>query len=365
MDLTQEEFLLIAENFTDQVNIWCTLDTPTRVLGLTVPLQDLDGNDLTQTLQQVSRITLPVDTDTRQSVELQITSRTIKGQTPNRYYFFTVLTKDVDVLVSPKINEGIPTAEVLFTPDIRGGNFFTGNYNVVINTVQESRPSEYISASNSAIPANIQDSLYSDTGWVNARYNGTPTDRDTYASIDPAILGKSFEATYFPISLLDTEIQSIDVTERIYSEYFHASLETYPTYSLEDNVLFKTFGPQTATSSILTVSTTSTNTPVTLYEPGDLLRPVGSGEVLKVVGMRRFVSNQYNLEVIRGWNNTITSSISDNTNLIRIESIRVFELEKTKPFPVRRGKLYIKDTRQVLYVDRTGYIISGTLPPDL
>jgi hypothetical protein len=49
----------------------------------------------------------------------------------------------------------------------------------------------------------VQDSLYSDTGWINGRYEGTSTNNITYASIDPAILGSSIQGTYYPLQTQD------------------------------------------------------------------------------------------------------------------------------------------------------------------
>jgi hypothetical protein len=94
-NLTQQEFFDIADLYPEGINIWCTESTPVTVLGVTVPFTDNEGNDVEDTLQQVQTITLPVDNDPGATVELQITSRVIRGTAPLRYYFFLVESKNI------------------------------------------------------------------------------------------------------------------------------------------------------------------------------------------------------------------------------------------------------------------------------
>ena len=74
-NLTQQEFLDIADLYPEGINIWCTESTPITVLGVSVPLTDNEGNSIGNTLEQVQTITLPVDNDPGTTIELQINSR--------------------------------------------------------------------------------------------------------------------------------------------------------------------------------------------------------------------------------------------------------------------------------------------------
>lgn len=373
-DLTQQEFLAIADIYPEGINIWCTKDTPIQVLGVTVPFADNENINVANTLEQVQTITLPVDNDPGTVVELQVVSKVIRGTLPYKYYFFTVVPKDITSKVSydafPLVNEVIQDREVVLLPNIRGGSFTVSDYNVSLNVAQDSRTSEYILKNSSATFADIQDSMYSDTGWVNARYEGTSTNSQTYSSIDSAILGASLQGTYYPLQTSDIEINNIDTSERSYQEYFHNSLETYPAFTLETPYLFYLDATETnLTAQDLVVRAPVTNRPLTTYRPGDLLmkKDETSGEigleVLKVVSMaRRSTANDYDLKVVRGWNNTTKEQLTANDELYKIQSIRMFELEKNKPSPVKQGKIRVKDTGYILYTDLLGYAVSGSTP---
>lgn len=366
-NLTQQEFLTIADLYPGEVNIWCTEPAPVQVLGVTVPVVDNQGSNVENILKQVQTITLPVDRNSNTSVELKVTSRVIRGTVPFRYYFFTVEPKDITVYTSfdPTQNEQIQDGRAILLPNLRGGSFSVSDYNVTLNTAQDNRHSDYILRSTSNTFADIQDSLYSDTGWVNARYDGTPTNSQTYLSIESAILGSSLEGTYYPIQTSDTEINNIDISERSYLEYFHNSLQPYPSSSVEKPALFNLNQSYTITDSVLVAYPELSNRPIITYQPGDLLKKSEQGtEVMKVVSMTRLTAaNDYRLEVVRGWNNTTRETFQNGDLLYKLGSIRMFELEKNKPSPVKQGKIRLKDTGYIVYTDLLGYVISGSTPP--
>jgi len=365
-NLTQQEFLAIADIYPYNLNVWCTEDTPVTVLGVTVPLIDSDGISVANTLQQVQTLIIPIDNDTAASIQLSIITRVLLGTSPNSYYFFTVQPLDADDYVDPNANEVMQNGQVVLLPNLRNGSFFTSEYNVLLNNAQENRQSDYLTISTSTTYAQIQDSLYSDTGWTNGRYTGTVTNRDNYASIDSAIIGSSFEGTYYPITIKDSEITNTEISERSYLEYFHTDLATYPTYSLDVPTLFTIKGTQTdlLSTTILTEPITGNNKPFKLYKPGDVLLVQDSSEILKVQSMVRYsAAEDYIITVIRGWNNTTPATLTDNKELTRVRTVRLYELEGNKPSPVKRGKIRIKDTGYIVHLDRSGYIISGSVPP--
>lgn len=362
-NLTQVEFLTIADQYPTEVNIWCTSENPVTVLGITIPFTDTQGNNVKNTLQQVQTITLPVDNDPNTTVELQILSRVIRGTTPNKYFFFKVQPKDISNYATPIENETIQLGTVVLQPSVNGISFQTSNYNILLNIAQDNRPSTYITQGTSNIPAQIQDSLYSDTGWSRGRYLGATTSRQNFASIDSAILGGSFEGSYFPSGSEDTDIAAIDTSERTYREYFHTDSKTYPEYIREAPALFSLFGAHDDTSTTLEVTPVLVNKPIKLYQPGDLLgTETQFNEVMKVLSMERTTSNRYNIEVIRGWNNTPKASYDNERGIVKIRGIRLFELSGNRPSPVRQGKIRIKETGYIVYIDRSGYVIGGNLP---
>jgi hypothetical protein len=366
-DLTQQEFLDIADIYPEEINLWCTSEPPVTTLGVTVPFIDNENTNVRNTLQQIETITLPVDNDSGTTVQLAITSRVIRGVSPYEYFFFTVEPRNINSYVNPTANEVVQDGEVILSPNLRGGSFFTSNYNVVLNTTQNSRTSDYIQQSTSTTLASVQDSLYSDTGWINARYDGSSTNNLTYASIDSAIQGASFQGTYYPGSTPDIEIQNLDVSERSYTEYFHTALQPYPTYGFDYPPRFLIEGNQVSTTSTsISVKPYQYNKPFKTYQPGDLVVVESNApilEVLKVVSITRLsANNDYNLEVIRGWNGTPRAGFIDQASILNINTVRIFELEGNKPSPVKQGKIRIKDTGDIVSTDLLGYVVSGSLP---
>lgn len=362
-DLTRNEFLELADLYPQQLNIWCTATAPTTVLGISVPFIDQEGNSISNILAQITKINIPVDSENTTSVELIITAREIRTSGVYSYYFFDVVPKDVTILVdNPSENEPLGIEEGILSPNLVTAIFNSSVYNVIINTAQDNRTSEYLTIQGTDSKAPIQDSLYSDTGWINGRYLGSSTNRNSFSSIDSALVGGAFQGTYYPFTAADQEIQNADSSERSYLEYFHNGAETYPSYSIETPSLFYLQNNIDNSVSTFTVIPQLTNKPLKLHQQGDLLRPSGSSEIMKVIGMVNTISNQYDMEVIRGWNNTVKTSVLGSTSLYKINSIRIFELEGNKPSPVKRGKIRVKDTQNILYIDQTGYMVSGTLP---
>lgn len=361
-NLTQIEFLTIADLYPEGINIWCTEDIPINIIGVTVPLVDNGGNNLEATLRQIQTITLPVDNSTQETVELVITSRVIRGTFPYKYYFFTVRPVDISEYVSPTSNEVLQGKQVILLPDLRGESFTYSEYNITLNTAQENRTSKYVRRSDLVTFADIQDSVYSDTGWVNARYRGTLTNSQNYLTIDSAILGSSLQGTYYPAQTPDTEINSIDVGERSYLEYFHTGLSTYPIPSVNTSALFYIDAAYSPSASALVVYPSNQNSPLRLYQPGDLVMVSGSAEIMKVRTLTRLTANNdYRMEVVRGWNNTPKVSIPSATvDLFKLNTIRIFELERNRPSPVKQGKIRLKDTGHIIYTDLLGYITSGS-----
>jgi len=135
------------------------------------------------------------------------------------------------------------SASVVFEPFTTDLNFGFSEFNSTINNVVDSRISstivqsdrdtENISPSNfgsiisgSATSAQIQDSLYSDTGWSNARYYGSTTDSDSFNQVLPTINGTSFQGQVFSSGSIDSAICSIDSSNRAIDQFFYTGKET-------------------------------------------------------------------------------------------------------------------------------------------
>jgi hypothetical protein len=364
-NLTQQEFLAIAAQNATTVNLWCTTGSIAIIKGLTIPTLDnsVPPVNIESTLRQLDTIYVPVDDGANEVVQLEVTERTSITSPQGNYYFYN--TQPVDITTYTEgTNESLPNRTVIISPGISGQVFQLGNYDVLANNVEQNRQSTVLTIQGSSVLAQAQDSLYSDTGWINARYQGTPTSRLTYVGVDSTLTGGSFEGTLYALTVLDTAIQNQEPGERSYETFFHTGVEAFPSYTtgseyygLVTNQLY---------STVLQINATL-NKP--LPAVGDILRiyslgTTDTGEIIKVQAIEDLITpGAYILTVIRGWNQTQQVSIGSSYGLRRINKSEVFKLQGSQAIGNGRGKLRIKQTGDIIYLDQLGQVVSASIAP--
>lgn len=389
--MTQEDFLIIANNNRTQVNVWYTETVPYTVLGVTVPTINNAGESIIGYLQQITQMTLEVSEGS--FVILDITERSLLGDTPTQYYYFKtsagIIQDPGDNLVSP--------GRVIFTPGINGQGFQQGGYNALLGEAQEDRRSDYIMQAdrisyintgaglptnieqletNSATRAQVQDSLYSSTGWISARYEGTKLDTLSNSGADPALQGTFFEGAVFSINAEDTTIQQLASVGAItYEEYFFTgtSYGGIPKYVLTYTGLRGDVNFPSTQDRVMKLSTffAPINTAV-WPKVGDILtfsqeqgaqgefyKMVESGTSYSPYSFRNDNADSLWLFVERGYNNSQRENNIGDTDpsLYKISPTKIFKLANNLVQPVREGKLIVKGTDDVLYIDVNGFII--------
>lgn len=364
-DLTQQEFLAIAAQNATTVNLWCTTGSIAIIKGLTIPT--LDNNvppvNIESTLRQLSTIYVPVDDGANEVVQLEVTERTSITSPQGNYYFYN--TQPVDITTYTEgTNESLPNRIVITSPGISGQVFQLGNYDVLVNNVEQNRQSTVLTIQGSSVLAQAQDSLYSDTGWINARYQGTPTSRLTYVGVDSTLSGGSFEGTLYALTVLDTAIQNQEPGERSYETFFHTGVEAFPSYTTGSE--YYGLAINQYYSTVLEI-TASPNRP--LPAVGDILRvystgSIDTGEIIKVQAIESQPTvGVYSITVIRGWNQTQQVSIGSFYGLRRINKSEVFKLQGSQAIGNGRGKLRIKQTGDIMYLDQLGQVVSASIAP--
>lgn len=246
--MTQQDFLYYATkkvktgaNGGGIIYIWYTETLPPTIQGLAVPVEDATGVSVLAYLQQVDEITLPVAGDGVRI--LKIKSRSLQQGDFLNFYFFEVDEQIITTLTPiQQVNQ-----VVVFSPGFLGLTFIGSNYNVLAGSIEEQRQSEYIFQSDratirtttngsaslaplnyealkagTALNAYVQDSNYSDTGWTDARYEGTKTSRLTYGDVEPLAQGSAFMASFYNNSISGSVILSQSVADIIYKEYLYA-----------------------------------------------------------------------------------------------------------------------------------------------
>lgn len=390
--MTQAEFLAYAEIHTSTVNVWYTESIPTQILGITIPVLapglPVGEQDISSYLSQVENITIP--STTGELITLQVLTRfLLHPLSSSPYYYFDVIPYTIDTPLFQTISNG----EISISPSINGEDFRSSPYNTLHGTVEIPRQSSYIVESDrykvgtpsrpsytgpinidailseSATRANIQDSLYSDTGWSNGRYNGTKTSQLDFKVI-PSITGRTFEASEYPLSTLDSQIRyQQSGSQVIYSTYFYSGKGDVPGLSSEFTHYIITGSNYTTQTPYLDVILDgSSGALFPLPRVGDLLSfgPLptyqAGGELTYVtdIGVINLTLNKYRLFVDRNIGNLPSGDIPENGDLVtRVEPVQIYNIQKSKLSGVPKGKLLVKETGQIITLNSLGYIVSS------
>lgn len=371
--MTKEEFILAADLYPQQLNVWVTETPPWTVQGITVPVQDVGAptTNVEPLLQYLNYIILP--TDESEVVTLEVTSRSLQFSAGYTYYYFDVVNQEISTLG----NRRVVTGSVIFVPGLLESTFTQSPYNVLYGNVQTAQQSNYINQAGSNTRAYVQDSMQSDTGWTNARYGGSVTNASNYAGLTPGITGNSFQGTFYPSQVTDSEIIAIPATDSVYTTYFHTGKQSLPTYSVREvasSVLLSSL-PTGSTSFQISLEEYSLNS--YLIEVGDLIKivtgSVPSGpfllpapeEVMKVVAIRTSTipfDTTITVEVKRGWSNTTPYKFTypSGQGIYKIEPVRTYEIQGNKIQGVTKGKIRVQYTSDILYVDTLGVVYTGS-----
>jgi len=387
--MTQEDFLIIASVNPTQVNVWYTETAPYTILGVTVPTINNANENIIGYLQQATQMTLEVNEDS--FVTLDILQRSLLGDIPKQYYYFITAPETIQELGDSILAPG----QLIFTPGVDGLGFQEGGYNVTAGLTNESRRSDYIMQAdrisyintgaglptnieqletNSATKAQVQDSMYSSTGWTSGRYEGTKLTTLTNLGADPALQGTFFEGAVFSINAEDTTIQQLTSVGAItYEEYFFSGTgyggipKCVLTYTGLDG------GTNFSSTSDLVLRLDSAPVNITNWPKiGDVLTfsidPGAKGEFYKMVesgtsyspySFRDDGSSILNILVQRGYNNSPRSNTIGSAKLYKISPTKIYKLSNNLVQPVREGKLIVKGTDDVLYIDVNGFIIGA------
>lgn len=360
MALTQQEFLDIVQVVDpngEQVHIWYDSST-SQIKGVTVPIV-FNGQNVLGYLQQVEKLIVPVNNN--QTVILEVLTKFFIN--PN-YYFITVEPYNITGIVDNIVDIN---SFIIFLPDILGLVFINGDYNAIFNNIQDSRQSEYIKQGTSQILAFVQDSLYSDTGWVRGRYEGTKTTIQDFSTISPILEGGEFEGSYFSLGSTNEYIFNLPNNEKVFNSYFFSGKGNTPTYTLtqasaEKVSAFPGILPDTF---VISGSTQAQNT----LRVGDLLR-IGSGstsipspEIVKITDIVQQTTSTFIIYVQRGWNNSPRVDIGANPGegvIYKIDEVRIFNLNGNIVEIPSQGRIQVRSNQNILDIDELGFVVTGS-----
>lgn len=369
-------------NFNNAINInFDVSDTAPfhgTITGLTVTptALSIDGEtvdtNISAILDQITQIifTFQVTPNYSQQFDLEILNRVFYPNAGgNSFYYFTVTPA---AILTDMSSEPLPITNldqsVSFLPFLQDIQFTSNEYNALMSNAQESRKSNLIveadrirgtvSPTNfeaildqSADPAHLQDSNYSNTGWTNSRYDGSISSRDNYGGVLPSISARAFQGAVYDDDTVDDAICLGE--DRIVREYVHTGPDKLPSFvtsSLQANLLVDIAEGAAA----LTYSVTP---PLKgRIDVGDILMLENSDERMKVLDHDETTNT---VQIQRGYFSEQTYH-SNGNELKKVISTDIFELkDNTSNLEgVPKSKVYVLEDRSILYTDEFGLTVN-------
>jgi hypothetical protein len=355
------------------------LTIPNYITGITVKrransVDGVQGVDMSRILDRLERVRFVFN---GYDVSLNILTR-YYNSTGLYFYFrvspFQLSTDFTNSLTDDPENNLDVTID--FTPFVEDLEYLFTTYNATYNNIQNIRSSYKIMECDrqidSALPTNfdaiydgtaqyakVQDSLYSDTGWKNARYDGSKTNQTNFAGISPSISGRSFQGSVFSADTVYDTFCLIGTNNELVEELFHTGPRTYPQYLTAPLGIYLETGLAAGETVVEYISGSSITGSI---EPGDIL--ILQNEKLKIRSINTKTTPPF-LTVYRGWGNSADvfhGSTTEFQKIGRVDIVR-FNKSRSKSNSQPSSIIYIKDTNTAFFTDNGGTVYSQSVCP--
>ena len=396
-----QEFLLLHTsgviNFASSVNVLYNEEGntsgPASITAVSVTAQAFSVNgvtqlpdiDLTSVVPQVETISL-----TFNNVDYTFTVTSVAFySTANPFYFFEVTSNNQ----VPNLNDAnldIPAlTEVSFTPYISTAIFSTSDYNLIINNatnlrkstdkLQSDREAGFAIPTNfnaillqSASKAEIPDSFHTDTGLINARYEGSKTVPDDSSGVPPSLTAREFIGEVFPLEVNRDYACGILNPGRILVNLLHTGPFLNPGFnssSLNIEYFDGADSPLDPGDTLITygfISAFGDLTARNSIDRGDLMifDDDTSNEVFRVIGHNTAAYPPI-MSVQRAVFGTATS-VPSGTNILRIDRTDILREDAFNSQILGAGSsvIYVQENNTLLYTNDYGTVYSGSSCPD-
>ncbi len=359
----------------------------------------IEGGNLPQ-LQEATLLSLSIPEMNGGIVNINVESstnplRVVERGVVGAYYCYSLLTPEqrpIIVLSQQQPDPEAYTTDVVIEPITATGAYNYNTYNPLIGNTITDRKSSYTVYSDrgttrddtktnpvnlvsiltgQAIPASIQDSLYSDTGWKNGRYEGTKTTAEGYGGIDPTITGIAFTGAYYPLSVADNTISTATIDTRVIQEYFlipgqgvdtSVPVVTFPA-DPDKTAVYESTGQLTATRTVFAFTVISGAVEREPIKVGDYLYLYIINEVVKVeqVSISGGTTTVTVKRYMFGTNPNKTTSLIDPTARVLTDINRVYQVESNRIEFLGEGKVWIQTSGDILRMDELGYSATGSI----
>jgi len=381
----------------------------TSSLGTTIDAIALQVDNTTTltTLEQAITVTLKLPAS-GSVISIAVTDsllpyRLINKSVVQQYFVYEIYPENQrPVIINPTTGSATGyeeyITELILEPTSTQESFSTSAYNILIGDVQQSRQSIYAykldkialvgTGSNprnlpsiltdTAQPADIQDSSYLSRTWINPRYEGSTLTTITNGNTDPFISATPVQGAFYEKGVLDSFIVSEQQANTVkYEEFFYNGIGTVPDYALidtnwtfvsSDNSGFN----QNTTQVVLTIGSDILKNPIGIT---DILRVSGSisgisTEILSVTPpttntnyypFENIGTTTGTLNIVRGYSGTPrTGSFNDNSRIYKVNPTYLYRRAGAGFLALREGKFITNRSATILNIGLKGQVISGS-----
>lgn len=374
MEPTQDEFLFTVQQDgvpEDAMYLFSiTGSTTTNVLGLAVSVFSKASEtatvseNITEVLEQVERIYFEF---AGESVIAEVLDKGEYTDIFQRVFYY--LQIDPIIFNSILTQTEVENIRINFYPYIKGQSFYNSDYNATQNSVNDQKKSRFLQVADRsrlntdpsnleailndfAVKAEIPDSNYTLTGWVNARYKGVESTGLTYGGIPSAVTGAGFRASYHPKSLSAAAIRDLPSEDKVVKTYIHTGNTRLPTFEINPASV-KILSPPPITTASLSIE----------YQVYPLNSTIAKNNLL-------FITGSAGSEVVRIVDYDLEDKVLDikrdiggtgvkvfpTYNIFPIYENRIYELDRNRLNSIEEGKLLLVSTNSILKVDEFGVV---------
>lgn len=326
------------------------------------------SENISQVLEQVER--LYFEFPAGQPIIVNVTDRGEYADEDGRYFYYLQITP---ITIGSELTQTeVQNVRINFFPYVKGQTFYNSEYNATQNSVNSQKRSSFLQEADRnsfsinpsnleailndfATKAEIPDSNYTATGWVNARYDGVESTGREYGGIPSALTGTTFRGSYHSISLTSASILALSSEDKVIKTYLHTGNELLPTFKVNSSQL-KIISPPAITTESTQISYNQYpfNSSISVNSLLIITGSVGS----EVVRITDYDLTNKTLQVTRGVGDTSPKAFS-TYKIYPIYENRIYELEGNKINSIDTGKVLISSTSKILKIDEFGVVFGG------
>ena len=227
--------------------------------------------------------------------------------------------------------------------------------------------------------APVQDSNYTDTGLINARYNGTKTTEEDFSGISPAVAAKPFEAAIYNTSVASNFICSQSLADRDMVPILFEGPTEFPEVSSEQVGFMLGIDTGNAYASTVTGFDTATQSNISITGAGVKLKP---GDIISVNGQKADSTNiTEDMQVLTVQELTTVGSLIRTVNLFvqrdvfgtgdkiktlinagptrivtRSSGARLLTIEGSRLIAISDKQVWVKENRTIVKTNFRGFV---------